>query len=744
MKKVLILGYVKKNLGDDLFISMLLNRYPYVQFELYVSSLEYVEPFKKYKNIKFVIKDINQKNMPDVNKYMGGIYIAGSIFQENVRSINKKEQELSLILQFKKNKIPFYYISSNYGPTYTEKFAKVCEDIISNVTSINFRDQYSYNKFKKMKHVKYFPDLVFSLNYKKAKTIKDSIGITLIEPFKTKRAYKYNSFQYYKFLENNIINLIDSGKEVYLFSFCKKENDELMLNSLYNGLNDKYQQHIKKIYYRGNIKQFLDVYSSMEYMVCTRFHATILSIIFRQKAYVVSYSDKITNALMDENINIPVIHINDQIEGKLLDLKDFVQIDSKRIVKISKEAQKQFSETDKLFKNTIINENYEIEDTYKKTNRLIVLITLVLKKRVNQKIKSDNLLILNNTLKGKQLDKLCYNNCLKELGYECNQKQIINKVKTGPLLSIIVPTYKRSDYLEKCLNSILCQSYKNIEIVIIDDYPLSNNEQMINDQFKQHLKYIKYNKNANNLGAGKSRQKGYSLATGKYIVFCDDDDFYVDYNYFEYAIDKLEKNNKLNFFGCSALNFYQTENLISENILNCTGIINNKDFIKNFQNLYTKPTSTFTTIFRKEPLDQINFKDVEMMNDSIIYSYSLVSNDNQIELENKIIGFYRIHSINISANLKIEFMIDNLEENKRIANILKEKNIIPHPEIWWRNKILTLANYYIRESKPKIKDYLKLRNWCFRNLDRKEKNTIKEMDKTYIIKVLKSIYLKIK
>jgi len=93
------------------------------------------------------------------------------------------------------------------------------------------------------------------------------------------------------------------------------------------------------------------------------------------------------------------------------------------------------------------------------------------------------------------------------------------------LVSIIIPYYKKKDYIKKTINSILKQTYKKFEIIIINDEPgeLSKN---ILSFLKKKDSRIKIINNKKNIGAGKSRNKGINIAKGKYIAFIDSDDLW--------------------------------------------------------------------------------------------------------------------------------------------------------------------------------------------------------------------------
>ena len=95
------------------------------------------------------------------------------------------------------------------------------------------------------------------------------------------------------------------------------------------------------------------------------------------------------------------------------------------------------------------------------------------------------------------------------------------------LVSVIIPTYKRKlDFVSKALQSVLNQTYPNIEIVVIDDSP---DDFPYRDDIKNYIDGLKtdkilYIRNEKNLGGSLSRNVGINAAHGDYITFLDDDD----------------------------------------------------------------------------------------------------------------------------------------------------------------------------------------------------------------------------
>ena len=94
--------------------------------------------------------------------------------------------------------------------------------------------------------------------------------------------------------------------------------------------------------------------------------------------------------------------------------------------------------------------------------------------------------------------------------------------KNYPLISIVVPVYKVEQYLEKCVESILNQTYKNLEIILVDDGSPDNCGKMCDDYAKKDKRIKVIHKE--NGGLSDARNAGIKVATGKYIGFVDSDD----------------------------------------------------------------------------------------------------------------------------------------------------------------------------------------------------------------------------
>ena len=105
------------------------------------------------------------------------------------------------------------------------------------------------------------------------------------------------------------------------------------------------------------------------------------------------------------------------------------------------------------------------------------------------------------------------------------------------LVSIIVPVYNAEKYLGECIDSIINQSYKNLEIILLNDGSPDNSIDILREYEKKDSRIIVVDKE--NEGVAATRNKGIDLATGKYLVFSDSDDIY-DIGFVKKAVNMLE------------------------------------------------------------------------------------------------------------------------------------------------------------------------------------------------------------
>ena len=124
-------------------------------------------------------------------------------------------------------------------------------------------------------------------------------------------------------------------------------------------------------------------------------------------------------------------------------------------------------------------------------------------------------------------------------------------------ISIIIPTRNRSSLLKRAIESIINQTYKNIEIIVVDDNS-NDDTKLVARSFENTV--IKYFKNRSTKGSNYSRNLGIKNSKGKYIGFLDDDDYFSDKNKLKDQIFLFEKNSNIGFVSCGYYDEYVKKN----------------------------------------------------------------------------------------------------------------------------------------------------------------------------------------
>jgi len=351
MKNVKLNMYLRKNLGDDLFLKIILERYPNTMFHIQ-SNINYKNNFlKKYKNVKiysgiknkiinfiYLITNKNKKMFHYIkNKCDLMITLGGSMFIEKNIPENLLKKELNN-LYLNDNK-PYYIIGSNFGPYNNDYYKKTYEEIFKKACTVNFREEYSYNLFKNLDNIKFYPDIVFSLDVDEI-TIKNQKQVTF-------SVMNIKNEIYFEKMIDLINYFISINYKINLVSFCKYEGDEKAIKKIMKKLNNK---NINVYFYRGNIDKILNVFAKSNIIVGTRFHANILGLLLNKTVIPIAYSNKTLNVFEDLNFKGKIIDINKIEEFNVSDINELDLNYKLDIDKFKIESHKHFKELDKILR----------------------------------------------------------------------------------------------------------------------------------------------------------------------------------------------------------------------------------------------------------------------------------------------------------------------------------------------------------------------------------------------------------
>lgn len=145
------------------------------------------------------------------------------------------------------------------------------------------------------------------------------------------------------------------------------------------------------------------------------------------------------------------------------------------------------------------------------------------------------------------------------------------------LVTVVITTYNRPELFKRALNSVINQTYRNIEVIVIDDNSPINLEDYINNIRKKSNIDIFYHRNDKNLGANYCRNKALELAKGYYITGLDDDDYFLQ-NRIQFFIDNIRseysficdnyliKNNQVHYKRFNSEELITLNNIVLDNI----------------------------------------------------------------------------------------------------------------------------------------------------------------------------------
>jgi glycosyltransferase involved in cell wall biosynthesis len=257
-----------------------------------------------------------------------------------------------------------------------------------------------------------------------------------------------------------------------------------------------------------------------------------------------------------------------------------------------------------------------------------------------------------------------------------------------PKVSVIIPTYNRGSLIKRAVDSVLSQTFKDYEIIIIDDGSKDDTK----DVLAPYMDRVRYVHQAN-AGISKARNHGIELAKGQYIAFLDSDDYWAPEK-LEVQAEILDGNPKVGIV-------YGRMPIVNEHG-EVLGMKPNGPSGKNFQELLRVwgdlPTSSVMT--RKECFDRVGVFDPDLppMEDidmwiRIAYHYDLH------EIEGKVLAYYWRHDHQITKDL-VKVYSGLVKIHSKILKMFKDADI---PRDLLLRKLVsnqyTLSRVYYKQKK---------------------------------------------
>lgn len=231
-----------------------------------------------------------------------------------------------------------------------------------------------------------------------------------------------------------------------------------------------------------------------------------------------------------------------------------------------------------------------------------------------------------------------------------------------PLVSIVVPCYNIEQYVKKCVDSILKQSYRQIEILLVDDGSTDGTSEILDDFRDKRIKVL----HQNNGGLSAARNAGLTFANGKYICFIDGDD-YIDDKYVEVMMSRAETENA-DVVVCGYNNVDMGGKILREESFSEDKILSGREAASDLLRYNrTVNISAWNKLYRTELFkkNNIGYPLGKLYEDSYTTYKLLFYSDKVCYVKNRLYYYvYRKESIMNSTKLEIRF--------NNIVNIINE------------------------------------------------------------------------
>lgn len=268
-------------------------------------------------------------------------------------------------------------------------------------------------------------------------------------------------------------------------------------------------------------------------------------------------------------------------------------------------------------------------------------------------------------------------------------------MKNEELISVIIPIYKVEKYIRKCINSIINQTYKNLEIILVDDGS-PDKCGIICDEYKKIDNRIKVIHKKNG-GLSDARNAGLDICKGQFVCFIDSDDYVLE-NYIEHLYTTLKENNA-NISCCNFEYVYENKNVGK--------IRDDKEKIYNFDTinalkelLYQKniDNSMWAKLYDIHLFDNIRFPYGKIYEDFAIF-YKLLLKTNKLVYSNQKKYLYLQREESILSTLFSEKDLVMITLAKEMYNEIINK----YPELKdaLDSRILNMDFYLIRRMNKK-------------------------------------------
>lgn len=259
------------------------------------------------------------------------------------------------------------------------------------------------------------------------------------------------------------------------------------------------------------------------------------------------------------------------------------------------------------------------------------------------------------------------------------------------LISVIVPVYNVESYLDRCIESILKQTYCQLEIILIDDGSTDNSGSMC-DTYSSKDKRVKVIHKENG-GLSDARNVGIDACKGKYITFVDSDDF-LDKTYIAFLY-YLIRQGEYQISICNPKYYYDGDQIIAWNGKEVIKKMNNIEALKIMLYQQYYDTSAWGKLYEKHLFSSVRFPKGRLFEDlGTIYKIMLLSKN--VIFSNRELYYYQQRNTSISGEKYNDRKKDYLEFAEQIFSEVKEE--YPELKLAAASRCVSVASHLSMQS----------------------------------------------
>lgn len=303
--RVALLAYLDNNLGDDLMIKIIAEKYPNVNFNIYSENSVVKNTFSKHVNISVRSMSDMKVDLPLIDVV---ISLGGSIFIiKNFKEVIFRLLKINFLIKAKIHGARILTVGCNLGPF--NRFGKIIAklEIFLNDIVIVRDNEYRniYKRWLASGKVVESSDFVYSCKFPKlSKSHHKILGISAYRSIKNPKL-NYVNYQALAKISNDYIK---NGGQVKIFAFDSEgENDLSAAHHIFNMIENQSKASI--VPYLGDIDKFIRQFSVCSFHICIRFHSAVLSDILGIPFYPIAYSNKTFNLIKDRYPNFALKNI---------------------------------------------------------------------------------------------------------------------------------------------------------------------------------------------------------------------------------------------------------------------------------------------------------------------------------------------------------------------------------------------------------------------------------------------------